>query len=118
MTPAATFPKPGPCPDWCDQRHGFLGKDEWESEDRMGVEMVRSHAKNLGRIAGKVGIEVIADTTAERGGQPVTSAPVLAIDTNPDDPILNASEARQFAQLLVAAADELEYNILGGGSDE
>jgi hypothetical protein len=105
MSAATTFPPPGPCPVWCDNKHDSPG--EWESEGPGGESMHRYHGHDIGEIGPKAGVDLAADTEAIRGMAPITSAPFLSLWTA-EMVELTAAEARQLAAVLVKAADELD----------
>jgi hypothetical protein len=98
-----------PCPPWCELKAGH----GWDSEDLGGLVEIRGHGLTLGTVDGASASVSIYNLESSTVGDASTFSPVvITFDDEPSGSDLNPGQARQFAALLVLAADQVEAATL------
>jgi hypothetical protein len=98
-----------PCPPWCELKAGH----GWDSEDLGGLVEIRGHGLTLGTVDGASANVNIYNFESSTVGDASTFSPVvITFDDEPSGSDLNPGQARQFAALLVLAADQVEAATL------
>ena len=95
-----------PCPHWCELGYGH----GWDAEDTAADLAARGHGLIIGLIeGGRVGVS-ITNLETSHGEGPSTFTPVsIMVDAPPTGAELSTWQARQLANLLLLAADRVNF---------